>query len=392
MRYVVTETHYPEKLGQPTYLSIRDQKTRLPDIPSSAYLIYLRNQKGSSRTTQRNYADTISHLLNAVAASSVICGDWRKLEPQHLASYHRLRARELADSSLDVMVSRLRTFFGWAYESGWLNFPTPYSWRLPHEEEANLKVMRADQRSRDPFNLWGQYIPETEFKYFLTFNPRKSSYERIRDEIILKLGYYSGLRRSEIVHPDNFNLSRVRKAIKTSDDHGGFELKIIGKGSHGGKVRTIYVTPEVTRQITSFIANELKRQTPDATLLIGKRKEKNTEPLNVNHATNLFTEIADQMLINGDAAKTQVWRSKVASRSFHSLRHSYATNFGGEVNLGRQEKELLMERMGHAFSETTEIYLWFSAKKAGDKEVADRYASSLQVRRIRTFEESSHEL
>ena len=392
MRYIVTKIHYPERLGQPTYLSIRDQKTRLPDIPSNAFLIYLRDQKGSSRTTQRNYADAISHLLNAVAASTVVSGDWRKLKPQHFASYHRARAKELADSSLDVMVSRLRTFLDWAYKSGWLDASIAYSWRLPHEEEERLKITRATQGSRDPFDLWGQYISEAEFKYALTFNPRKKSYERIRDEIILKLAYYSGLRRSEIVNPDNFSLNRIKTAIMGSDDYGGFELQVIGKGSRGGKVRTIYVTPEVTRQINSFIDNELKRQTPNATLLIGKKKGNLNEALSVKHATNLFRDMVDRMLIDGDTESTLVWRRKVTSRTFHSLRHCYATNFGDEVNLGLQEKELLMERMGHSQPEVTEIYLWFAAKKAGNIELTEKYASSINGLKMRTREESENDI
>ena len=147
MHYVVSQVTYEDKYGQPTYLSIRDERTRMPDIPACAYLVYLRDKNGSPLTTQRNYATTITHLLNAVAASSTIQGDWRRIKPQHLAAYHRNRATEIEESSLDVMVSRLKTFMNWAYTNGWLDQPIPYSWRLPFEEERKLKIRRAEQKS-----------------------------------------------------------------------------------------------------------------------------------------------------------------------------------------------------------------------------------------------------
>lgn len=378
MRYVVTKITYENRSGQPTYFSIRDDRSRMPDIAASAYLIYLRDEKGRSQTTCRNYADSIASFLNAVAASPTVKGDWKRIKPQHLAAYHRERATELKESSLDQIVSRLKGFLEWSYESGWIDKPILYSWILPFEEERKMKIHRAEKKSKDPFNLWGQYIPEYDFKYALTFSPRKKTWERTRDEIILKLGYYSGLRRSETVDPNNISLKRVKKAIAAAHPDGGFELSIIGKGKNGGKVRKIYIPPHLARQIKAFINNELKRQTPDATLLIGKRSGTKTLCLNVQHAGLTFTEITNAIRENGDMEKAIVWLDEGTKRSFHSLRHSYATNFGDLVNAKIEEKTLLQERMGHAHEETTDVYLWFSAKKAGDEKTASRYVSSLK--------------
>lgn len=374
MKYKKRSVTFPDRPLAPAYLGICDSRTRVPDMPACVFLINLRDAQGASEKTQHNYADTILHFLNAVAASPSLNGDWRLLEDKHLAAYHKERAFELKQSSLDVMCSRLKVFFDWCYESGWMSKRFNYSWTLPHQFERKVKESRGAAKSQDPFDLFGQYIPEADFEYALGFLPRKKSYERIRDEIIMRLAYYSGMRAAETVDPHNIALFHIKECIKQSREKGleGMEWPIIGKGSRGGKTRTVYVPPAVVRRIESFMRNELARQAPDATLLIGKKSDSRTLALSSQHATNLFTQMRKSLLENGELEASRNWRI-ANKRSFHSLRHSYATNFADEILAKKQPLELLVERMGHADVSTTKIYLWFSAKRAGDAQAAQKY-------------------
>src|SRR5690606_38931303 len=97
-----------------------------------------------------------------------------------------------------------------------------------------------------------------------------------------------------------------------------------------------------------------------------------TLALSSQHATNLFTQMRKSLLENGELEASRNWRI-ANKRSFHSLRHSYATNFADEILAKKQPLELLVERMGHADVSTTKIYLWFSAKRAGDAQAAQKY-------------------
>lgn len=374
MKYKKSTISFPDRPHAPTYVGIFDISTLAPDIPACAFLIHQRDSNGSSRATQHNYADTIVHFLNAVAASPTLNGNWRILQAKHLAAYHQERAFELKAGSLDVMCNRLKTFFDWCYESGWIDGRFNYNWKLPYELERKVKEHGGAAKSQDPFDLFGQYIPESEFEYALGFLPRKRSYERIRDEIVMRLAYSSGMRASETVDPHNINLKHIKESLRISRENGleGMELPIIGKGARGGKPRTVYVHPDVVRRIDSFMRNELARQTPDAILLIGKKSDTRTSPLGWQHATNLFTEMRDNLLEKGELEATRNWRI-ANKRSFHSLRHSYATNFSDEIRMKKQPLEILVERMGHADVSTTKIYIWFSAKRAGDEQTAQQY-------------------
>lgn len=286
------------------------------------------------------------------------------------------RAKVLKSSSLKQTISQLKTFFDWVYLNGWLDNKFQYSWKLSHEKSRQLNLYQAQQNSTDPFNLFEQYISSMEFDFFLGFVPRKRTFERERDSIILKLAYYSGLRRAEIVDPHNISLKRIKAAIKSSEDQGidGFYLDIIGKGKSGGKVRKIYVPPRLRKEIEAFIRGPLKRRCPLADLLICKVIQSKTFPLNKNHATALFNDTLNNLLSIGDVGRTREWRTHEKQRRFHSLRHSFATNYASVLRDNSEPIKRLQERMGHTHESTTHIYIHFEALMAKDFRRADQYS------------------
>src|SRR5690606_38606827 len=84
---------------------------------------------------------------------------------------------------------------------------------------------------------------------------------------------------------------------------------------------------------------------------------KQGNPLNKQFASTLFSNFKRNLVINGDS--TEKWRN--SNRSFHALRHSYATNFVIDKGEDEAAKELLRIRMGHENFETTRIYITFAA-------------------------------
>lgn len=381
MPYVYRKVQVSTATHRGTYISIADKTTFDPEVITSAFLVSLQ-QSGLSLKTIEKYASTIVHFLNAVYASSSVDKDWTNIKDQHLSAYQETRAYELAPGTHTIVISNLKALFDWCFEYGWLDNPLGYSWKLPYEKQREIKEYRAEVKSRDPFNLFARYISKSDFDYLLTFNPRKKSFERVRDEIILKLGYYSGLRRAETVDPVNISLTKIKRAISEASKAGleGFEITIIGKGKDGGKSRTVYIPPSLRRQIESFIRNELKRKAPNSDLLICRVENGAVSPLSEEHATSLFREAKAKLLEKGDVNLIRAWVKNERTRTFHALRHSYATNFADEIIRGDADLDLLQERMGHEHYDTTKIYLWFAAKRSGDQRMAQKYAGSLKAR------------
>jgi len=372
---------------QDTFITIYDSETFEPEIISSAYLISMQ-QNGQSLKTIENHANTLRFFLNSVLASSSVNSDWRRITPAQLSRYQEMRAYSLSAGSYEQMTSILKNFFDWCYDKGWIENKVTYGWKLSHEKMAEIVAYRASKKSKDPFNLYSKYISEDQFKYLLGFDPSKKSYLQSRNSIVLKLGYYCGLRRSEVTNPLNFTIQKVRAAIEEADkaDKKGFDIAVIGKGRSGGKSRVIKVPMFLREEIERFMRSELKRSLPNAKLLINRlvKNDKggfDERSLSEGFASKLFKEFVNNLLQNGDMELSRVWNETKATRSFHCLRHSYATNFADEINYGNNNEmtlDLLQERMGHSHSSTTKIYLWFSAKNHQDEELAARYESALK--------------
>ncbi|MGP9635148.1 tyrosine-type recombinase/integrase [Halomonas sp. AOP43-A1-21] len=374
MRYSYHELDIDTSTYKGKYVGIFNNRT-VPEIPTSAFLAFQRDHKGVSLRTLHSYATTLVHFLNTVYASPTVRA-WDRITPSQMKHYlENDRAVKLKSSSLEGCISRLKKFFEWCYENGWLEETFKYSWKLSHERMYELKQHQAQLASTDPFSLFSQYISPAEFKYFLSFNPRKRSFERERDEIILKLAYLSGFRSAETVNPVNITLTRIKKAVINAESRGfkGFYLDIIGKGRDGGKVRTVYIPSELKGQIISFMRGTLKRKCPKADLLICKVNKSKSAPLETHHATSLFGETLRKLLAQGAIGDSSAWRAHEKDRRFHSLRHSYATNFATEIRLGNGAEKVLQERMGHSHITTTHIYLHFEAVLAGDQLEANKF-------------------
>lgn len=367
------------------YFVLYDEDTMQIELPTTAYLVDMRDN-GSPNTTIINHAETLKHFLNHVYSKPLV-RNWNKVHRPEMEAYINARARDLKETSFNSNISRLKGFFGWVFKTGWLDQPAIYKWN-PDNEIMRKKKEEALESSRhsssDPFNLWHQYISPTEFEYFLGFNSRKATFLRERDEIIFKLGYYSGWRRSETINPTNINLSRIKDAIREADKNGlnGFTLNIIGKGKKGGKVREVYIPAPLKEQILNFINGSLKRNVPNSDLLICKVVGGEAKHLGIKHPTNLFAETLRNLLAEGEQEDSHEWRRNEATRRYHSLRHSYATNEATIIRLNNDSMKRLQQRMGHTYPESTDIYIHFEAVMAGDLKRAELYdPSSSRARR-----------
>lgn len=148
------------------------------------------------------------------------------------------------------------------------------------------------------------------------------NYEGLRDNLIINLLYYTGMRRSELIN------------LKISDiDISGKKIKVLGKRN---KERLIPLTDELILIFNIYIEsrNKLFGSIEDYVFLT--KKGKKLYPKSVYYTVNKYLNLV----------------TKIDKRSPHVLRHSFAThllNNGADINA---VKELL----GHANLSATQIY------------------------------------
>jgi len=158
--------------------------------------------------------------------------------------------------------------------------------------------------------------------------PDLSSWEGVRDRAMLELLYATGLRVSELINLELFNLYF----------EAGY-VKILGKGS---KTRIVPFGEVAAHYLEKY-------------LVLRARRKVNTEKLFVTRRGSGFTRQGFWKMIKRYGQKVGLEKNLTP----HLIRHSFATHLlenGADL---RAVQELL----GHSFIETTQIYTHLTAKK-----------------------------
>ena len=92
--------------------------------------------------------------------------------------------------------------------------------------------------------------------------------------------------------------------------------------------------------------------------------------LHRTHPTKLFKECVDAIILNGHAStpNLDLWLKHRKTRTFHGLRHTYATDLANRLRTFGESYELIRERMGHARFSTTMVYINFEILMFGTEE------------------------
>jgi site-specific recombinase XerD len=336
--------------------AIYDCTTKHIAVAQTAFLVARTIYDGNQFTTVRGYAYTLTTFLNTLSRNQV---DWRKITDHQMRQYFEgvlFKHRNLTAQSLNNHIIIIKEFYQWAETNGWCDQLNRFSFRVSNEILEELEILKGTKASHLPFNLSSQFIDQESFNQFLNFNSGNSSFEINRNEIVLLLGYQCGCRAAEVTSKNNFKTEYLIKLINNRQNNNatnyGFEMGIIGKGRAGGKHRYIWIPDALSRRIRAFLENPNIKNSKY--LICSKRGN----PLNEQFASSVFSKTKRALLTNSERIKG--WQSN--SKSFHSLRHSYATNFIMEHGQSEAMKELLRTRMGHKDFSTTQIYITFLAE------------------------------
>lgn len=340
---------------------------------ATAYLIN-KSLTGSKIKSVKKYASIIKSLINEIYFDPNL-SSFDDLSDADMSNYLELVLmgdRGNTAVTINQVEVTLSNFFSFMKTQGFTEYGDRFTYYKSQESEIKLAKARGRKKSHDPFNLSERYIPKAQFEILLKHATGKSAYIRDRNEIILRLGYEVGMRAFEITSFNNMSLMEVEASLKESERRNlnEIEIDVIGKGI---KLRSVVIEPDLRRKIEAFI--ERYRLRLNGYLICSS----NGEELNDQYASAIFSRAKQRIIKFADLRHADRWAANI-NWTFHSLRHSYATNLGiriesGEAKLGRS---YLMDRLGHNHSQTTVIYLHFAAALLGRLKECDSYENEIR--------------
>lgn len=330
----------------------------------SLYLIHLA-QEGQQPHSIRSCAHDLRSFFEALSAHEQ---DWRKLTDTDMSGYlygHLKRARSCTDRSVNRHISSLKQFYAHAWQIGMLDAPTAFTYNYLSTEQK----VQGDSKKKVNFDLFSKYIEKDIFRSLLSSIKAKSPFEKERDELVLHLGFYCGLRCAEVTEPRNLQTDDLRTRIAQAEqsDEKTITVPIIGKGD---KLRQIDFPPKAFKKIKNFLEGRRSLKNIADGSLICKR---DGSSLFEGHATNIFKSARVLASRNIESVISElhakdphlhfVTKPNFLELSFHSLRHTYATNLVDFCyKHGYDPWQYVPEQMGHEDEATTKDYVVFDGK------------------------------
>lgn len=286
---------------------------------SRDFLDHLRVERGLAENSISAYGRDLNRFSRFLDLSSLALSD---VTPQSMREFQNwLRAENLSQSSINRILSALRTFF--RYLSAEKSFPDPLT-----DIEKTRQVRRLPKA-----------LTVSEIVSMIEAAYREGEPVTIRDRALLELLYGSGARVSEVV---NLDLSDIHQVATE-----GVEVQTIKLRGKGGKDRIVPLGSFANAALLDY----LTRVRPD----LARNSSKTTSAVFLNQrGTRLSRQSAWQFVLN--ASKAAGITGKVSP---HVFRHSYATHLLD----GGADIRVVQELLGHASVTTTQIYTLITIDK-----------------------------
>lgn len=228
---------------------------------------------------------------------------------------------------------------------------------------------QGDGKKKVNFDLFNKYVEKKIFTHLLSSVKAQCAFAKERDELVLHLGYYCGLRSAEVTDSRNLQTQDLRARIYRAEQRNEktITIPILGKGE---KLRQVDVPPKAFRKIKAFMEGRRKPEAIRDGSLICKR---DGSSLFEEHATNTFKsaraiasaridDILDEIHI-GEPHLYFLTKPSFLKLTFHALRHTYATNLVDFCyKHGYDPWQYVPEQMGHEDKATTQDYIVFDGK------------------------------
>ncbi|MBF4237870.1 site-specific integrase, partial [Vibrio anguillarum] len=224
-----------------------------------------------------------------------------------------------------------------------------------------------------PRRIKSQYIDRLLFEVIEANITGKSKFTRIRNLIGIRLGRNSGLRAHEVTLAGNFSTGELRTNIAEMRARGESSIEIDIISEKGNKERPIVIKKNDVALIERFL-NGPRRKLPEGELLC--RSDGLPFSSDSTPATKWFKDTLKKAMptllskyydfCSNSDRKFIIAKKSLRELSFHSGRHSYATDLVSEAyEAGTDPNELLLIRLGHVNKSTLSVYITVEAILVG---------------------------
>jgi integrase/recombinase XerC len=279
----------------------------------ASFIKYLSVEKGYSAHTVRSYGDDVEQFY-------IYCGlDPEKDHPDKI-THRQIRywlssiiSKGFTTRSANRKLSSLRAYYRYLLREGIVKV-NPIS-----------RIISPKSGKRVP-----SFVGESEMNLLLDSDQFSDDFAGVRDQLVLGLFYFTGIRLSELV---GLTVERI--------DFSSQSLKVIGKGN---KERVLPLHPELILLISSYLKlrDELFVNNREKTLFLTEKGKP------------IYSKLVYR-IVKENLSKVTTLEKK----SPHVLRHTFAThllNHGAELNA-------IKELLGHANLSATQIYTHSSFEK-----------------------------
>ena len=277
---------------------------------------YLTSMKANGKTpaTLSSYATTLKRFTAWADENGI--EEVEAVRPADVDAYKNERSEAISPTSLNLELTHLRCFFGWAFDMEYIN-RSPVKKSIAVERSAlrsaRNKAYENILDAQDIVNIFTNTHPANTYRA-----------EYTRNLAILALFLTTGLRNSSI------------SSLKLSDiDWAGKRIKV--DTAKGGKSGYVTLTDAAADTLRAYLADH----PVEGDGFLFTRRDENGKPVP-------FTR---QHLSNIIAAAVQSYTGKQGFRS-HSLRHSFATFLAGSGFSDREISLLLFHSDGTGASVT----------------------------------------
>lgn len=242
-------------------------------------------------------------------------------KPRSAVHKGRIRVKRLAAATMNRRLTAIKSFFRFCNEFGICrNNPTE-----------GIKGVRKDEKLP-------VFLTVEEIVKLIKSIPGDTTWG-LRDRAIIECLYSTGMRVTELVNLNLFNLPE-----------SGDTMTVLGKRN---KERVVFLGEPARLAIGNYL---------------GRRKEDGIEtaqdsPLFINHRGGRLTQRSIQRILNERSSRA---RLRVIPTP-HSLRHSFATH----LVQGGADLRTVQELLGHADLSTVQVYTHLSLK-----DIRERYLNS----------------
>lgn len=281
--------------------------------PEREFLDYLSNQRNYSALTIRNYQLDIEKFLNFILDEGILMDDVDQIVIRNFLT-EELNAG-ISKRSCKRRLSSLRHFYSFMVKNNYLDDNPFVIVNSPKSDKKFPHVLYKDQ-----------------VKQILDANMERTDHLAPRDNAILYVLYYCGLRASELVTIKLPNCDLKNRMVR-----------VLGKGS---KERLVPFTAECRDVLKKYI------ETTRVELLA--KQEEETNILFLNDKGKPLTVRGLEFILDKIEEKT----GNYMGLHPHVLRHSFATHLlenGADIRV-------IQELLGHSSLNATQVYTHVSAE------------------------------